>query len=202
MKLLVSTVIFFFLCFASFAEERRFQVEVISDNVVRAIGPMDQGFATAVINATKESNSAKLIIMSPGGQMDEAHLLNAFLSGKDVIIEGYCISACAYGILSARSIEFGNSAILAFHDQYIQSWPTTLSLIEYSKLVAKDTLRMQSLLERSGIPSKTFYKTIIDITDVDRFIVIRNYDQLKDFKQGKLKIFELSDSSTITSYLP
>ena len=140
---------------------------------MRIRGKMVDGFGLAAYNYIHAYYPTYIEIDSPGGKMEEMFTLGKTVFLWDIPIwvkrGTICSSACGFLLLYADKIKI--DGIVSFHTPHKLSYDPEMTLHEIAHNEISSTLYMVELFDILDVTFK-FYKTIIQKTSVDTFLVI------------------------------
>lgn len=157
----------------------------LDNDTVGFYGEFEQNSSFKLLEALATTDAKYLDIESPGGLMGEALIVSDYLGKNDITVkikkDSFCISACAFAILKAKTIHLDGT--IKFHSPYIPFVPTDISLYEILKTSDTYTLKLAKLFVSSGY-SISFVELINDKTDRRTFMVFDNIENLYKFKNA------------------
>ena len=162
---------------------RNYSIILINKDTVGFYGEFEEKSAFRLVEALAVTDAKYLDIGSPGGLMSEALLIGDYLGKHDITVkigkESTCISACAFAILKAKSIQLDGT--IKFHSPYIPFIPTEMPLHEMLKTSDMYMLKLARLFVSSGY-TISFVELINEKTDRSTFMVFDNIENLYKFK--------------------
>lgn len=166
---------------------QKYSITRIDSDTLKFKGALVDGAGLYLVMAASSSETKEIILESSGGLMNEAAILASYLeeSGVSVLIEPntMCISACAYAVMKAKTIDIQGKVV--FHPPFFPSVSTTetmYSIIHSSNLL---TLELVKWFIDSGY-SLSLLKIIYDQTNNDKFMVFDSVEDLLKFKSSDL----------------
>lgn len=162
---------------------RNYSIILIDKDTVGFYGEFEEKSAFKLVEALAVTDAKYLDIGSPGGLMSEALLIGDYLGKNGITVkirkESTCISACAFAVLKAKTIQLDGT--IKFHSPYIPFVPTEMPLYEMLKTSDRYTLKLAKLFVSAGY-TISFVELINDKTTRSTFMVFDDIENLYKFK--------------------
>jgi hypothetical protein len=170
-------------------------------------GGMSPNSMQILTNIIEQHNISTLYIQSQGGSMDESYVLSDFLSqhpkSLQIIVDDYCISACAFGIMHHDNVTL-NNALVAFHTPYMDP--------EYARQIGPAMVmiqtfvfmtKLQTYLSEKGY-NDAFFQHMQEHTSPNVYIVFFNISDLHQYRNSEppeTQLFTIMSTEQIIDHI-
>jgi hypothetical protein len=151
-------------------------------------------FASNAMREIYEKKPDIIAIESHGGLINEMMYLANYIHRNHIplIIEGTCLSACAYLLFFAPEVIIGENAVIGFHAPFTYGVPSDKTIEQLQKEFTVMQLRLANSLSEHGVPySFTIY--LLVRTSRELFAFITSPDGLDEIRDGKFFNLEVTE---------